>query len=61
MSCTGVVTTLAGSELNNPGYKDGTGTDVMFSGPYGVAVDQVGRVFVTEQANYVIRRINPNG
>ena len=58
ISPTGVVTTLAGS---SSGYMDGTGTAAQFNGPYGVAVDSSGQVYVADYNNHRIRKISPVG
>jgi sugar lactone lactonase YvrE len=50
----GVVTTLAGTP-NVTGSADGTGAAAQFSGPYGVAVDASGDLFVADSANDTIR------
>jgi len=57
---TGVVTTLAGT-AGSRGSADGTGAAARFSGPYGVAVDGAGNVFVADQGNYTIRKVTPAG
>jgi LCCL domain len=63
----GTVTTLAGGanraeeerELEAHGYADGYSTDARFNQPMGVAVDEVGNVFVADTRNHVIRHITP--
>ena len=51
----GIVTTLAGS--GNRGAQDGYGTAATFCGPWGVALDSVGSVYVSDHENNKIRKI----
>jgi sugar lactone lactonase YvrE len=51
----GTVTTLAGS--GNTGAEDGYGTAASFKGPWGIAVDAIGTVYVADQQNHKIRKI----
>lgn len=51
----GVVTTLAGSGTS--GSANGTGTAASFDGPYGVAVDNSGSIYVADTGNNLIRMI----
>jgi hypothetical protein len=48
---------LAGVE----GAGDGAGTLARFKNPVGIAVDIFGTIFVADQGNSTIRKINPNG
>ncbi len=54
----GDVTTLAGS---SSGYVDATGTDAKFAGPFNVAVDGSGNVYVSDANNHKIRKVTPAG
>ncbi len=56
----GVVTTPAGS-AGRPGGADGAGSAARFNGPYGVAVDSAGRVYVADAYNSTIRLVTSNG
>ena len=55
----GVVTTLAGSVGN--GSSDGTGAAARFYGPWAVALDSEGNVYVANVGNSEIREITPSG
>ncbi|MCX6885316.1 MAG: hypothetical protein NTX27_09765, partial [Verrucomicrobia bacterium] len=54
-----VVSTLAGS--GPAGYADGISTLAQFSGPYGVAVDRAGNVYISELDNHRIRKVTSEG
>lgn len=56
----GVVTTLAGnSPFVDP--TDGQGSAAHFDSPGGIAVDNVGNVYVADTENYTVRKITPTG
>jgi sugar lactone lactonase YvrE len=51
-----VTTTLAGDPNGNVGGTDGTGTNALFNGPNGVAVDSAGKLYVADMGNATIRQ-----
>jgi len=52
--------TLAGKTANT--YLDGVGSNAGFSNPVGVAADlRTGAVYVADQNNFRLRKVNPNG
>ncbi len=63
----GWVITIAGASPPNRygrpigGYKDGTVSEALFSGPFSVAVDKAGNIFVADWYNDRIRVITPDG
>jgi hypothetical protein len=54
-----VVSTLAGN--GKEGYVDGPGILAQFKSLGGMVADEQGNVYVTDGANYVIRKISPSG
>ena len=56
---TGLVSTFAGS--GNYGSNNGSGTSASFYGPSGVATDVAGNVYVADEYNNLIRKIDPTG
>jgi len=59
ISPAGMVTTLAGN--GQQGSANGAGTVASFNAPIGVAVDALGKVYVGENGNNLIREISPLG
>jgi sugar lactone lactonase YvrE len=54
----GTISTFAGS-LSESGFEDGLGAAAQFNNPYGLAVDQIGNVYVADGAR--VRKITPAG
>lgn len=54
-----VVSVLAGS--GQVGFADGTGIEASFNYPTGLAVDDIGNLYVADNKNGRIRRVTPNG
>ena len=59
ITSSGVVSTLAGSGV--AGIVNGSGTGAQFSAPSGVAIDNIGNVYVADFGNQQIRVITPAG
>jgi len=60
VSPTGTVTVLAGS-LGNAGFADGTNTVARFSDPWGIVVDAMTNVYVSDADSNVIRKLSRIG
>jgi DNA-binding beta-propeller fold protein YncE len=56
----GSLSTLAGAN-GAPGSADGQGAAARFNGPFGIAVDLDGNVYVADQGNSTIRKIAVDG
>ena len=59
LATSSTVSTLAGNGLE--GFANGTGTSAQFNKPYGIAVDGSGNVYVADNTNHSIRKINSAG
>jgi gliding motility-associated-like protein len=59
ISVSGVVITIAGT--GSFGSADGIGTLASFYGPYGLAMDKAGNLYVADRFNNEIRQITPAG
>jgi hypothetical protein len=57
----GIITTVAGT--GTPGYSgdNGAATSAELDGPYGVAVDGTGNLYIADVGNNVIRKVTPGG
>ena len=56
----GAVTTLAGT-AGNSGSTDGTGAAARFNTPIGVAIDNAGNLYVTDQVYTKVRKVTAAG
>jgi sugar lactone lactonase YvrE len=56
----GQVSTFAG-QARKRGRRDGAGVDARFNHPQGIARDSVGRIYVADTLNNIVRRITPDG
>ena len=56
---TGTVTTFAGV-AGSTGSTDGTGSGARFNHPHGIAVDGSGNLYVSDDNNFIIRKITPS-
>ena len=64
ISLAGMVTTFAGGGSAGGtagGRADGIGSAATFDNPYGVAVDSLGVVYVSDTGNKLVRKITPAG
>jgi len=48
---------LLAGQIGGPGNADGTGAAARFSGPFGVASDGAGNIYVADSNNHAIRRV----
>lgn len=53
-------TNFAG-QPGGPGSADGTGIAARFRGPSAAATDAAGNIYISDQANYILRKITPDG
>lgn len=59
ITATGAVTTVAGTGV--AGFRDGAGVIAQFSSPIGVCVDGAGNIYVADNGNHRIRKIDSAG
>lgn len=61
IAANGTISTVAGN--GTPGYAgdSGTATSAQLNGPFGVAVDASGNIFIADTGNLVIRKVSTDG
>lgn len=57
----GVITTVAGSGTQGFAGDGGSATSAQIDGPFGVAVDAAGNLYIADTNNHVVRQVSPNG
>jgi sugar lactone lactonase YvrE len=61
----GVITTFAGNYQGNAaggyGGDDGPATNALMNEPSGIAVDTLGNVYIADQVNDIVRKVDTNG
>src|SRR5205814_404809 len=57
----GVISTVAGNGTSGFSGDGGPATSAQLSGPYSVAVDAIGNLFISEPGNQRVRRVTPGG
>ena len=55
-----VVTTLAGCATCAAGTNDGIGSAARFNGPFGLARDTNGNIFIADTGNFTVREVSPS-
>ena len=61
IAANGTITTVAGS--GTPGFAGdgGAATSAQINGPFGVAVDAAGNLYIADTGNEVVRKVSPDG
>ncbi len=58
---TGIITAFAGTGVSGYSGDGFAATNAQLSNVYGISVDSSGNLYITDQANYVVRKVNTAG
>ena len=61
VSATGIITTIAGNHTVGYSGDGGPATAAQLNGPWGIATDASGNVYISDKENHAIRKINSAG
>ena len=61
VSTSGVISTVAGNGTNGYGGDGGLATSALLNSPVGIALDGAGNMYIADNGNHVIRKVNANG
>jgi uncharacterized protein (TIGR03437 family) len=61
ISSSGTISTYAGNGNDDYTGDNGPATRAALSGPYGIALDQAGNLYIADSGNYVIRQVDTYG
>ena len=61
IAANGTITTVAGNGTAGFTGDGGAATSAQINGPFGVAVDSTGNLFIADTGNEVVRRVTPDG
>lgn len=57
----GIITTIAGTGIGGYAGDDGPATSAELNRPYGIAIDEVGNLFIADSNNERVRMVNTSG
>ena len=58
---TGIITTIAGTGVSGFSGDNGSATNAMITQPYDICFDKAGNLYITDNGNYRVRKINTSG
>ncbi len=61
ISTAGIITTFAGKDTAGYSGNGGPATDAKLNNPVGIAIDKAGNVYIADDHNNVIRKVDPSG